>query len=95
MKKHGREVGGGFGLVHDIFWREEKPWVVLKLPMGRRLTIPADLTDLPPKMFSTLKERTEVHAPMLLEVAKLCRQLLLTRSRGRAMRKSSTRPTKR
>src|SRR4030067_2909416 len=76
IAKHGREVSGGFGLVHDVFWREDQPWVVLKLPTGRRVTIPAALTDLPTKMFSTTEERLEIHAPMLLELAEFCRHVL-------------------
>jgi hypothetical protein len=90
---HGREVGGGIGLVHDVFWREEKPWVVLKLPTGRRLTIPAALTDLPPKIFSTTEELAEFHAPLLLELAQFCHRLLPLQRRRRAMKKTLARPS--
>jgi hypothetical protein len=70
--KYGRGVGGGFGLVHDIFWREEKPWVVLKLPTGRRLAVPAALTDLPFRMFSKPQQSVETEVPALLALAQFC-----------------------
>jgi len=93
MSAQSREVSGGVGLVHDVFWREEKPWVVLKLPTGRRLTIPAALTDLPPKMFSTTEARVEFHAPMLLELAQFCHQLLPLRRRRQATGVTLARPS--
>jgi hypothetical protein len=87
-QKHGREISGGYGLVHDIFWREEKPWVVLKLPTGCRLAVPAALTDLPLRIFSKPKPSTETEATMLLEIAKFC-QHLGARGRRQAEKKSS------
>jgi hypothetical protein len=87
-QKKGRGVGGGFGLVHDIFWREEKPWVVLKLPTGRRLAVPAALTDLPLRIFSKPQQSMETKAPILLELAKFC-QHLHAGSRHGATKKST------
>jgi hypothetical protein len=67
--------------------------LVLKLPTGRRLTIPAALTDLPPEMFSTTEAQVEFHAPMLLELAQFCHQLLPLRRRRQATKKALARPS--
>src|SRR5437870_13763062 len=88
--KHGRGEGARFGVVHDLFWREEEPWIVLKLPTGVRMAVPAALTDLPAEAFSTTEGHSEIHAAMLLELARFCQDLRV-RSRRRATKKISRR----
>src|SRR4030067_1725510 len=72
--KHRQKVGGGGGVRHDVFWREEEPWVVLALLSGLRTAVPASWTDLPLEDFSS-PANVEVSAPRLAELANLCRGL--------------------
>src|SRR5439155_27150611 len=39
--KRRRQVGSEFATFLDFFWREDEPWVVLRLPSGRRTAVPA------------------------------------------------------
>src|SRR3989304_8743477 len=73
--KHRQKVGGGCGVLHDVFWREEEPWVVLALLSGLRTAVPASWTDLPLEDFSS-PANVEGSAPRLAELAKPCRGLL-------------------
>jgi hypothetical protein len=75
IRKHRRKVGGEHASVHDIFWREEEPWVVLQLPSGRRTAVPASWTDLPRELLSSTRSRAEIHPLALVELAKHCRSL--------------------
>jgi len=76
-------VGGVFATVMDYFWREDSPWLVLQLPDGRRVAVPAAWTDLPSNTFPTTPDRPLLLAPALPAMARLCRRL------------RSARPTKR
>jgi hypothetical protein len=67
----------------DYFWREDSPWLVLQLPDGRRVAVPAAWTDLPSNTFPTTPDRPLLLAPALPAMARLCRRL------------RSARPTKR
>src|SRR3990172_2104051 len=84
--KHRRKVGGDCGVVRDVFWKEEEPWVVLALLSGIRTVVPASWTDLPPEDFYS-PANVEVSAPRLAELAKLCR-VLLERSNRRSVKTS-------
>src|SRR3989337_3122758 len=81
--KHRQKVGGGCGVLHDVFWSEEEPWVVLALLSGLRTAVPASWTDLPLEDFSS-PANVEGSAPRLAELAKLCR-VLLARSNRRSV----------
>ena len=52
IRKHRRQVGSEFATFLDFFWREDEPWVVLRLPSGRRTAVPASWTDLPTDCFA-------------------------------------------
>ncbi len=38
---------GQSGRVRRVFWRERKPWVLVRLRIGGIVTVPWDWTDLP------------------------------------------------
>jgi hypothetical protein len=78
LLKHRRNVGGSFGVVQDVFLREEEPWVVLALPTGINVAVPASWTDVPPASFSKTKNLPEVSATSLAELARFCRTLRKT-----------------
>jgi hypothetical protein len=84
-------VGGEFATGIDIFWREDKPWIVLRLPSGRRTSIPADWTDLTLEALISDKDRSEILPSGFLELARLCRQLQQTARKLRTSKKSARR----
>src|SRR5437773_1576771 len=51
IRKRRCQVGSEFATFFDFFWREDEPWVVLRLSTGRRITMPASWTDLPRSAF--------------------------------------------
>ena len=47
--KHHRRVGGQVGIVRDLFWKGNEPWLVIQLTSGRRVAVAYGWTDLPPE----------------------------------------------
>jgi hypothetical protein len=82
-------VGGEFATGIDIFWREEKPWIVIRLTSGRRTSIPAAWTDLTIDPRRTDKNRSEILPSGLLEMARHCRELLLATRQPRTSKKKA------
>jgi hypothetical protein len=78
-----RKVGDSNASVHDVFWQEDEPWVVLQLPSGRRTAVPASWTDLPSEHTKSEKNRAEAHPLALLELAKHCHNMRRSRPVGR------------
>jgi len=76
-------VGGSFATVMDYFWREDTPWLVLKLPNGQRTTAPATWTDLPANTFPATLPLPLLATTALLPMARLCQQLRPRRTKGR------------
>jgi len=77
------KVGGSFATVTDYFWREDTPWLVLKLPDGRRTAAPAAWTDLPANTFPSTLPLPLLAATALLPMASFCQQLRPRRTKGR------------
>jgi hypothetical protein len=50
ITKRRRKQCGQIGVVRDMFWRKEEPWIVLQLPVGTRIAIPLTWTDIPPEL---------------------------------------------
>jgi hypothetical protein len=82
IRKYRRQVGGEFATFLDSFWREDEPWVVLRLPSGRRTAVPASWTDLPLGHFSLTKDQAEILPAALPELAQFCQDLRLARKQG-------------
>lgn len=78
-----RDVGDLFATVTDYFWREDTPWLVLRLPDGRRSAVPADWTDLPADPFPSTRGRPLLQADALPPMARLCQRLRPSRSNRR------------
>src|SRR5215831_15625705 len=76
-------VGGVFATVMDYFWREDSPWLVLKLPDGRRTAAPVGWTDLPADTFPTIADHPCLLGQALPPMARLCQRLRSTRPRTR------------
>lgn len=77
------KADGSFATVMDYFWREDTPWLVLKLPDGRRTAAPATWTDLPTNTFPVTPPVPVLSATALLQMARLCQQLRPRRTKGR------------
>ena len=75
-------MGSEFATWIDVFWREDKPWVVLQLPSGRRTAVPASWTDLDGR-FSRGEDRPQILPSGLLELARFCHGLGEGRTRRR------------
>jgi len=73
--KQRRQVGSEFATFLDFFWREDEPWVVLRLPSGRRTALPASWTDLPTDCFAQAIGRAEILPSALRELAHYCLNL--------------------
>jgi hypothetical protein len=76
-------VGGVFATVMDCFWREDSPWLVLKLPDGRRTAAPVAWTDLPADTFPTIADPPRLLGQALPQMDRLCQRLRSTRPRKR------------
>jgi hypothetical protein len=72
----------------DVFWREDKPWVVLQLPSGRRTAVPASWTDLDGH-FSRKEDQPEIRPAGLLELARYCHGLRKGRGKRRPAKRRS------
>ena len=59
--KYHRRVGGQVGIVRDLFWKGNEPWLVIQLTSGRRVAVAYGWTDLPPAACPT-----QMTAPELL-----------------------------
>ena len=87
--KHRRRVGGDFATSIDLFWREDKPWVVLQLPAGRRTAVPASWTDLTTERFASGKGQSDILPSGLIELARHCHELRESRTSYRRSKKRS------
>jgi hypothetical protein len=87
--KHRRRVGGDFATSIDLFWREDKPWVVLQLPSGRRTAVPASWTDLATERLPSGKGQSEILPSGLMELARYCRGLRGSRTNHQRSKKRS------
>jgi hypothetical protein len=84
-------VGSEFATGIDLYWREDQPWVVLRLPSGWKTSIPAAWTDLQVGPMITSQDRPEILPEGLLELARHCQQLRQTPRKPRRS-KTSSRP---
>jgi hypothetical protein len=89
IRNHCRQVGSEFATFLDFFWREDEPWVVLRLPSGRRTAVPASWTDLAMDGFAQLVNRAEILPSALMGLAQYC--LNLSRARGKGSRTKTRR----
>src|SRR5262245_21120402 len=81
------DVGDLFATVMDYFWREDTPWLVLRLPDGRRASAPAAWTDFPADTFLPSGNRPLLLARALPPMARMCQRLQSTRPVPRRPRK--------
>jgi hypothetical protein len=86
--KHHRRVGGQVGIVRDLFWKGDEPWLVVQLTSGRRVAVAYGWTDLPPQCCPTQTIVPEILPSGLLAMATYW-QGMQTRRRQRSRR---TRP---
>ena len=47
IAKHRRRVGGRVGIVRDVFWKGEEPWLVVQLTSGLQVAVAYGWSDLP------------------------------------------------
>jgi hypothetical protein len=86
VEAHRCTVGGLFATVMDYFWREDSPWLVLQLPDGRRVPIPATWTDLPADTFPPISDQSLILSQALLPMAQVCHRLRAARPTKRRSR---------
>jgi hypothetical protein len=67
--QHHRRVGGRVGIVRDLFWKGNEPWLVIQLTSGRRVAVAYGWTDLPPEICPTQTTAPELLPTALLEMA--------------------------
>ena len=84
MTKHRRRLGG-FGVVKDLFWKRNEPWVVVQLPEGNRVAAAVSWTDLAQQAHLTKKNRPQLDPHGLIDLAKTV-QAIKTRRRQKGKR---------
>ena len=67
--KYHRRVGGQVGIVRDLFWKGNEPWLVIQLTSGRRAAVAYGWTDLPPEACPLQMTEPELLPLGLLEMA--------------------------
>src|SRR5579864_7963951 len=75
IRKRRCQAGSKFATFFDFFWREDEPWVVLRLSTGRRIAMPASWTDLPKNAFPSNQGRAELLPSALQELSQHLREL--------------------
>jgi hypothetical protein len=80
ITKRRRSLGGQVGTVRDFFWRRHEPWIVVQLPSGIRVAVPACWTDIPQEQIPAKQQSPLVDPARLLEMARYCRQLSICAS---------------
>ena len=65
-----RRVRGEVGIVQDLFWRKDKPWVLLQLSTGDRVAVAVSWTDLPQNIALIQKKSPVLMPTGLLELAR-------------------------
>src|SRR5215475_3557778 len=81
--KYHRRVGGQVGIVRDLFWKGNEPWLVIQLTSGRRVAVAYGWTDLPPETCPTQMTEPELLPSGLLEMALYWRGMQAHRSSRR------------
>src|SRR5579864_8236607 len=92
IRKRRCQVGNELATFFDSFWREDQPWVVLLLPSGRRIAMPASWTDLPQNAFPAMHGRAELLPSAVMEMSRYLSGFV---KRHRPTAKSQRRPRKR
>jgi hypothetical protein len=83
------QAGSEFATFFDFFWREDEPWVVLQLPTGRRIAMPASWTDLPKSAFLSSREPAELLPSVLLELSQQLRGLQMNQSQKKKAKRQT------
>ena len=67
--KHHRRVGGRIGIVRDIFWKGEEPWLVVQLTSGLQVAVAYGWSDLPGESRPQRRNAPEILLAGLLDMA--------------------------
>ena len=69
ITKHRRRVGGRVGIVRDVFWKGEEPWVVVQLTSGLQVAVAYGWSDLPDESRPHKQNAPEILPSGLLDMA--------------------------
>src|SRR5215510_6326418 len=58
--KHHRQVGGRVGMVRDIFWKGQEPWLVVQLTSGLQVAVAYGWSDLPDASRPQKRDTSEI-----------------------------------
>ena len=86
IAKHRRRVGGRVGIVRDVFWKGEEPWLVVQLTSGLQVAVAYVWSDLPDESRPHKQNGPEILPSGLLEMATYWRAMT-TRNRPKRSRK--------
>jgi hypothetical protein len=84
--QHHRRVGGRVGIVRDIFWKGEEPWLVVQLTSGLQIAVAYGWSDLPDESRPQKGNTPEILPSGLLDMATYWHSMT-TRSRPKRSRK--------
>ena len=88
--KHHRRVGGRVGIVRDVFWKGEEPWLVVQLTSGLQAAVAYGWSDLPGESRPQKQNVSEILPSGLLDMATYWRGL---KTRVHPKRSRKRRPT--
>ncbi len=84
--KHHRRLGGRVGIVRDVFWKGDEPWLVVQLPSGLQVAVAYGWSDLPSESRPHKRDTPEILPSGLLDMATYWRGMK-ARSRPKRSRK--------
>ena len=90
IAKHRRRVGGRVGIVRDVFWKGEEPWLVIQLTSGLQVAVAYDWSDLPDESRPQKQNAPEILPSGLLDMATYWRSM---NTQGRPKRSRKPRQT--
>jgi hypothetical protein len=88
--KHHRQVGGRVGMVRDIFWKGQEPWLVVQLTSGLQVAVAYGWSDLPDASRPHKRDTPEILPSGLLDMITYWQGMKARRRPKRAPKRRQT-----
>ena len=88
--KHHRQVGGRVGMVRDIFWKGQEPWLVVQLTSGLQVAVAYGWSDLPDASRPQKRDTPEILPSGLLDMTMYWQGMKARRRPKRAPKRHQT-----
>jgi len=88
--KHHRQVSGRVGIVRDIFWKGQEPWLVVQLTSGLQVAVAYGWSDLPDVSRPQKRDTPEILPSGLLDMTTYWRGMKARRRPKRSPKRRQT-----